>query len=195
MSHLVYLPAYSSLHLTLPPLSPSILRPFCSAHLYLIASPSASTRCSHNTQYSAPVWAMVVYRHVELMDFIQSTEGLVWAWSKGVLRNWQRKRERYEGQGGGAEGERLRRQNEMHNINLCGLILPVMPCCPYLYSLLKSYQTWSPHKVSDQVKGHCWHFKLLWALFPNSPSHPFNSPSQVRQKIHTLYWSMYVCPQ
>lgn len=77
----------------LPPSAPSIRRPFCSAHLYLIASPSASTWRSHNT-HSAPIWAMVAYRHVELMDFIRSMARLFWGWSKGVLRNWQRKRQR-----------------------------------------------------------------------------------------------------
>lgn len=65
MSHLVYLPAYF-LHLSRPP---SILCSFCSAHLYLIASP---------LRLNMPlIWVMAVYGHVELMDFIQSMEHLV----------------------------------------------------------------------------------------------------------------------
>lgn len=75
MSHLVYLPAYF-LRLSLPP---SVLRSFGSAHLYLIASPLRLNMTL--------IWAVAAYRHVELMDFIQSMERLVWARSKSVLRN------------------------------------------------------------------------------------------------------------
>lgn len=86
MSHWVYLCAYS-LSLPFTPLSfaLSVQPPICSAHLYLIASPSSTTWCAPNT-HSAPIWVKVACQHVELMDFIPSMEHLIREWSKETVR-------------------------------------------------------------------------------------------------------------
>lgn len=60
--------------LPIPSLSPPILCLFFSC-TSLIAS-RLLHHAAHST-HSAPVWVMVVYRHVELMDFIQRIECLI----------------------------------------------------------------------------------------------------------------------
>lgn len=52
---------------------------FCTSLFDCNPPPTLSpTWCAHST-HSAPIWVMAVYRHVELMDFIQSIERLIWA--------------------------------------------------------------------------------------------------------------------
>lgn len=136
---------------SLPP--PASLHPspvlFCTS-LFDCISPRLNMTL---TQYSAPIWVMVVYRHVELMAFIQSMERLVWVWSKGVLRNWQKKDRDREGRGKGRRGTEKTERDGEHKSLGCNPTSDPMSLLPHSGKITFLYEK-KKKRQSHITPGH-----------------------------------------